>query len=380
VVIGLAAALVPILLPLHQATAETAASASGGLPWTASLRSPPRSAAGQDTSTRLETARTRLQSAKTKGEQLEEEIASLDDQLASLTQQVAQARTDDAMARGRAARANLAIAKATASLSKSLASHQLRARSAYMMGPALQVSALADTDDAIELRDKALLLDYVSRATSSELEPLDVAQLRLSQAQYESGLAQEKLASTRTTLRIEGERLKATRKARLTAKQALDGEIADLQGEVDAQRVSSAVIAQLLKGRGETPSKLVGGEKLSIPGDCPVTSRFGMRWGRMHEGIDFGCPMGHPVHAAGPGTIAWAGWQNGYGNLVVIDHGGGISTAYGHNSRLAVHVGQSVERGDVISYVGSTGHSTGPHIHFEVRINGEAVDPTAYLV
>jgi len=105
-----------------------------------------------------------------------------------------------------------------------------------------------------------------------------------------------------------------------------------------------------------------------------------MRWGRMHEGIDFGCHMGAPVHAAGPGTVVWAGWQNGYGNLVVIDHGGGISTAYGHNSRLNVHVGQSVQRGDVISFVGSTGHSTGPHIHFEVRVEGKALDPTSYLV
>ena len=358
--IGLAAVLVPVLLPPHRATAG--------------------SAAGQDISTRLETARTRLQTARTRSELLEDQITSLDDQLASLTEQVAQARTDDALARGRVSRAAAAIAKARASLSKTLESHELRARSAYMMGPALQVSALADADDAIELRDKALLLDYVSRATSAELEPLDVAQLRLSQAQFESALAQEKVASTRTALRIEGERLKATRKARLSARQALDSEIADLQGEIDAQRVSSAVIAQLLKGRGSTPSKLVGGDKLSIPGDCTVTSRFGMRWGRMHEGIDFGCPMGHPVHAAGPGTVVWAGWQSGYGNLVVIDHGGGISTAYGHNSRLAVHVGQSVERGEVISYVGSTGHSTGPHIHFEVRIDGEAVDPTAYLV
>jgi murein DD-endopeptidase MepM/ murein hydrolase activator NlpD len=77
--------------------------------------------------------------------------------------------------------------------------------------------------------------------------------------------------------------------------------------------------------------------------------------------------------------VIHAGWLGGYGNLVVIDHGNGLATAYAHNSSLAVSVGQSVTQGDVISYVGSTGHSTGPHMHFEVRVNGAAVDPLGYL-
>ena len=74
-----------------------------------------------------------------------------------------------------------------------------------------------------------------------------------------------------------------------------------------------------------------------------------------------------------------AGWVGGYGNLVVIDHGGGLATAYGHNTSVAVGVGQSVAQGQVIGYLGSTGHSTGPHVHFEVRVNGAAVDPLGYL-
>jgi murein DD-endopeptidase MepM/ murein hydrolase activator NlpD len=110
-----------------------------------------------------------------------------------------------------------------------------------------------------------------------------------------------------------------------------------------------------------------------------LTSGFGWRWGRMHEGIDIAVGSGTPVHAAAGGTVIVAGWVGGYGNLVVIDHGGGVATAYGHNTSVAVGVGQAVAQGQVIAYSGSTGHSTGPHVHFEVRVNGSPVDPLGYL-
>jgi murein DD-endopeptidase MepM/ murein hydrolase activator NlpD len=99
----------------------------------------------------------------------------------------------------------------------------------------------------------------------------------------------------------------------------------------------------------------------------------------MHEGIDIGAPYGAPIGAADGGTVIYAGWLGGYGNLVVLDHGNGLSTAYGHQSDIVVGVGQSVAQGQLIGYVGSTGHSTGPHLHFEVRVNGSPVDPLGYL-
>jgi murein DD-endopeptidase MepM/ murein hydrolase activator NlpD len=110
-----------------------------------------------------------------------------------------------------------------------------------------------------------------------------------------------------------------------------------------------------------------------------LTSSFGWRWGRMHEGIDLAVPSGTPVVAAAAGTVIVAGWLGGYGNLVVVDHGNGISTAYGHNTSVAVGVGQSVAQGQLVAYSGNTGHSTGPHVHFEVRVNGSPVDPLGYL-
>ena len=115
------------------------------------------------------------------------------------------------------------------------------------------------------------------------------------------------------------------------------------------------------------------------PVNGPVTSGFGMRWGRMHEGIDIGVGYGTPIHAAAAGRVVYAGWMSGYGNLVAIDHGRGISTAYGHQSSIAVSVGEVVAQGQTIGFVGCTGHCFGPHLHFEVRINGSPVDPLGYL-
>jgi murein DD-endopeptidase MepM/ murein hydrolase activator NlpD len=115
------------------------------------------------------------------------------------------------------------------------------------------------------------------------------------------------------------------------------------------------------------------------PVNGPVTSGFGWRWGRMHEGIDIGVGYGTPIHAAASGRVIYSGWMSGYGNLVAIDHGNSLSTAYGHQSSIAVGNGQIVSQGQTIGYVGCTGHCYGPHLHFEVRVNGSPVDPLGYL-
>jgi murein DD-endopeptidase MepM/ murein hydrolase activator NlpD len=114
------------------------------------------------------------------------------------------------------------------------------------------------------------------------------------------------------------------------------------------------------------------------PVSGPVVSGFGLRWGRMHNGIDIGAGYGTPIVASAGGTVIFAGWMGGYGNFVIVDHGGGLSTAYAHQSSIAVG-GGAVSQGQVLGYVGCTGHCFGPHLHFEVRINGSAVDPLGYL-
>jgi murein DD-endopeptidase MepM/ murein hydrolase activator NlpD len=122
-----------------------------------------------------------------------------------------------------------------------------------------------------------------------------------------------------------------------------------------------------------------GSGNLIYPVNGQFTSPFGYRWGRLHAGIDLAVPIGTAVHAADTGTVRYASWMEGYGNYVCIQHTARMSTCYGHNSRLMVHVGQTVTQGQVIAASGNTGHSTGPHVHFEVRINGTPVDPMGYL-
>jgi murein DD-endopeptidase MepM/ murein hydrolase activator NlpD len=130
------------------------------------------------------------------------------------------------------------------------------------------------------------------------------------------------------------------------------------------------------QGAGDTTPSSAG---LIWPVNGPVTSPFGYRWGRLHAGIDIAVPYGTPIHAAAAGTVVLAGWTGGYGNYTCIDHGGGLATCYAHQSSYAVSGGAQVGQGQVIGYVGNTGHSFGPHLHFEVRINGTPVDPLGYL-
>lgn len=117
----------------------------------------------------------------------------------------------------------------------------------------------------------------------------------------------------------------------------------------------------------------------------PITSEFGWRThpifgtARFHSGLDIGGDYGMPIYAAASGTVIYAGWISGYGNAVIIDHGGGVTTLYGHNDSLNVSEGENVAQGQVIAMCGSTGNSTGPHCHFEVRENGEPVSPYGYL-
>jgi murein DD-endopeptidase MepM/ murein hydrolase activator NlpD len=119
----------------------------------------------------------------------------------------------------------------------------------------------------------------------------------------------------------------------------------------------------------------------SWPAAGKLTSRFGRRWGRMHKGIDIAGPIGTPINAAADGTVIAAGWNSGgYGNLVEVRHSDGTTTRYGHNSRLSVSIGQSVRQGQQVAEMGSTGHSTGSHLHFEIRPSGgAAVNPISHL-
>jgi murein DD-endopeptidase MepM/ murein hydrolase activator NlpD len=189
-----------------------------------------------------------------------------------------------------------------------------------------------------------------------------------------------RLVASRDAL-VAAEREKSATLASIEDDQAeIHGEIEDLEAQSAALAAEIQQAQQAASSSSSAPPVVpIGNGILGWPVSGPVVSGFGMRWGRMHEGIDITCPTGTPVRAAGDGTVIWASWRGGYGNAVVIDHGGGLATLYAHNSAFASSVGQSVVRGQVIAYAGSTGNSSGPHVHFEVRVNGTAVDPLGYL-
>ena len=124
---------------------------------------------------------------------------------------------------------------------------------------------------------------------------------------------------------------------------------------------------------------LNSGAGLIWPANGPITSGFGYRWGRLHAGIDIGVGIGTPIRAAKAGTVIYSSWMSGYGNVIIIDHGGGFSTLYAHQSRLVAGDGQQVAQGQLVGYSGNTGDSTGPHLHFETRVNGNPQNPMQYL-
>jgi murein DD-endopeptidase MepM/ murein hydrolase activator NlpD len=179
--------------------------------------------------------------------------------------------------------------------------------------------------------------------------------------------------------------------ARASKNQALvvtRNQVADEIQESKALAAASAQLAAKLRAaEAQAASVAASGSSEAAPSGSgfawpvsgPITSPFGMRWGTLHPGVDIGVPEGTPIHAAASGTVIWCGWMSGYGNLVMIDHHNGLATLYGHQSSIGVGCNQDVSQGQTIGYVGCTGFCTGPHLHFEVRLNGSPVDPLGYL-
>jgi murein DD-endopeptidase MepM/ murein hydrolase activator NlpD len=201
------------------------------------------------------------------------------------------------------------------------------------------------TQQQREVKDQLLASEHrLSHARSNKRQALS------STRQQEQDMAAEANALAAADARI---------RAQLAAAQAAQ------------QRASS--------GPASTPDTTPSSSGLIWPVSGPVVSPFGMRWGRLHAGIDIAVPSGTPIHAAAAGTVVIAGWEGGYGNYTCIDHGGGLATCYAHQESFAVGVGSQVAQGQVIGYSDCTGHCFGPHVHFEVRINGTPVDPLGYL-
>jgi murein DD-endopeptidase MepM/ murein hydrolase activator NlpD len=256
----------------------------------------------------------------------------------------------------------------------------------------LSVSSLDDLVSGLEYlqdiadRDREIAAEVADARVKLAAERRRTQELRDEQARITAALA-ERTAERQAALDelvARRDELVSAQADRRSLLDKLRGERHDAQEDVRELERASAELADRIRsaqgsGSASTGSGAAPASGFIWPVEGPITSPFGYRWGRMHEGIDIGVGFGTPIRAAASGTVIYAGWLGGYGNLVVVDHGGGLSTAYGHQQRIYVAYGQQVGQGEVLGEVGSTGHSFGPHLHFEVRVNGSPVDPLGYL-
>jgi murein DD-endopeptidase MepM/ murein hydrolase activator NlpD len=256
----------------------------------------------------------------------------------------------------------------------------------------LSASSFADLVEQLDYMSQVGRLDReITSEVATAKEEMRRARERTKRTRGQVAEQTQAIAVKTERARAERDRLLASQNALSTARSEKQSTLASVRHdreeflhEVEGlSQVSSQLAAQIqgaqatLSTSGATSAPSASGFIWPVSG--PVTSTFGMRWGRMHEGIDIGAASGTPIRAAASGTVIAAGWLGGYGNLIVIDHGGGLATAYAHMSGYAASSGQPVAQGQTIGFVGCTGHCFGSHLHFEVRVNGAPVDPLGYL-
>ena len=361
---------------------------------------------------RIDTLRGRAAAADQKAGVLTEQLSAVAGQVRELEAGVRAQQARLSVLRGQlaGARARLAaldgtIARQTERLGRLRGEYRLalsrleqRVRELYMTdGPdalafVLGTASFADLIDNVDLLNRIGRQDErIAARVKASRDGVADARRRTKAARVEAAHVEAAVASATSEQQGVVSRLVASRDALVAARRDKSATLASIRddrastlAEIDALEEQSAVLAERIRQAQQQSSSVPvvvpsGSGVLGWPVSGPVTSGFGLRWGRMHEGIDIAVAEGTPVRAAGAGTVIYAGWMGGYGNLVVVDHGSGLSTAYAHNSSLGVGVGQSVTAGQVVSYSGNTGNSTGPHVHFEVRVNGSAVDPLGYL-
>lgn len=281
-----------------------------------------------------------------------------------------------------------------------------RVRAIYMHGQLnyleviLGANSFSDFANRVELLKRVIRSDYnlileiqkQKAAIEAKKAQLEEDKRQLDALAAEAEKTQQEIAAKKAEQQKVLDAAKSNKAAAAQMEQDLNAQLASVRNLIQ-QRLAAAEAARQAAqqassdegGGGSDDNYVQGTGAMGWPCSGPITSPFGYRTHPIfgttifHAGIDIGVDYGTPIHAADSGVVVYSGWISGYGNAVIIDHGGGISTLYGHNQSLAVSEGQSVSKGSVIAYAGSTGNSTGPHCHFEVDVNGSPVNPMGYL-
>lgn len=266
-----------------------------------------------------------------------------------------------------------------------------RVRDIYING---QISYLDVIFGAKDFQDLMTRMDLLKRVIKQDYDLVQVVMAEREEIETTKASLEKDRAALEPKVRSAG-KAKDVMVEKQQKRQALldkmKSDKATIDREYDEFMAASKKVAEMIQARSSQVSGSYaaytggGGGGMIWPISGPITSEFGWRvhpitgTQKFHSGIDIGGDYGEPVVAAASGVVTDACWISGYGNTVIIDHGGGISTLYGHNQGFAVSEGQTVSQGQVIAYCGSTGNSTGPHCHFEVRENGSVVSPYGYL-
>ncbi|MDQ6796406.1 MAG: M23 family metallopeptidase [Actinomycetota bacterium] len=339
---------------------------------------------------RTAAAAAKLDAAKADDDQLESAVRDLDTSLtaqSSSTDAAQQAASAAQVAVG-SAEARLAATEARMSSLRSAAS-ALAVR-AYVHPGGDALLGLLGSADLSEASRRETLLNHVASTDRDVVSQLRATREDQEGEQTDLNRLRDQADARRRAAATHLDELKAARDSQARLRGALDERIQEYQSEVDGLARDQATIENLLKARlASSPSDglatpaLPGASSsygLIWPAEGSVTSPFGFRWGRMHTGIDIGADTGTPIRAAKAGTVVSSGNDGGgYGLLTVVDHGGGLTTLYAHQSQSAVSGGTSVAQGQVIGYVGCSGHCTGPHLHFETRVGGNPENPAGFL-
>ena len=258
----------------------------------------------------------------------------------------------------------------------------------YIAGETRYLDVLLSSNSLVEFVSTFFLISEVAQHDANLMSSIERQRRALSEARY---LLTERQAALRRLTDNERRTIVALENTRIIRNdyvRRLSEEEQEVQAQIDGFRVVLANIEDEIMALAvlHMDGTFVGGEfAWPAPGFYRITSPFGIRihpifrYSRMHTGLDIGMPTGAAIVAANDGVVIRAGYMGGYGNTVMIDHGGGVITLYAHGSRILSNVGDRVGRGQPIMLAGSTGWSTGPHLHFEIRINGIFVDPLPYI-
>lgn len=353
----------------------------------------PVGAAASDARSQRDAARARraqlasqLDGLKASERQLLAAAAALDDQVLAQAARVDAARQAVAAAEAEIRETNNALAQTKSAITQLSELFVSRAVAEFISPRSRQLDDMIETTDLAQAARKSALLDSVASSDTALIDELGAAREDYEIARSAAEAAQVKAAARQADTEAALTRLERDRSSQRRIQQALSTRQKEVLREIDAQLAAESTLTRIIREReqaarssGATGSLPVGRGGCMWPTRGRVTSEYGRRWGRMHQGIDIAAPTGTPIYAARAGTVTFAGRQSGYGFVVMIDHGGGFTTIYAHQSRVATRAGQTVERGAQIGYVGNTGNSTGPHVHFETRYGETPRNPRGCL-